>query len=67
MKSVPLYLAVVAAAIAALWIMNGSYQDEVKLYRDYCEQVKLWENGERHGVSQYDRKGHPNYKNMECN
>lgn len=66
MKSILLYTATAVATIAALWVMNSSYQDEINLYHDYCEQVRLWDEGERYGVSQYDRKGHPNYKNKEC-
>jgi hypothetical protein len=34
---------------------------------NYCEMVNLWEFDSSIGIDPYERSGHPNYKNINCN
>ena len=35
-------------------------------WRSYCQSVLAWEADRVRGVDVYDRKGHPNFNQVEC-
>ncbi|WZL14783.1 hypothetical protein [Vibrio phage vB_VpaM_XM1] len=46
---------------------NVDTQDRERSLSNYCEMVSLWESQERAGINKFDRAGHPNYKQINCN
>lgn len=58
-----LFIAVLMLGLCVVGGMEASdsqAQDEL-----YCEMVSLWEAD--YHLKPQDRKGHPNYKDVECN
>lgn len=46
--------------VSSMEASDAQAQDEL-----YCEMVSLWEAD--YHLKPQDRKGHPNYKDVECN
>ena len=54
-----------AALAGTLFNISGK-ESEQDRWRSYCQSVLAWEADRVRGVDVYDRKGHPNFNQVEC-
>ena len=60
-------LFVVGACLATLsWLNKADEATEQQHIKMYCAHVAAWELDRDMGIDPYDRKGHPNFNQVDC-